>query len=984
MDLRNPFTLLRDLSKKPATIPASVLDIPTLSDQEKELIRRVGITTTQLNRDMQADVQVQWDRQRLYLEINRALDHWLVGAAVRLYASYATVPSPIANASVWITSENTKYYKILSKLLDDIGMEEKVFDWAWTCAAYGDLFVKIDGRPTLGVVSINDDRHPVQVNRVDHEGILIGFTESQVTTQQPHKMLAPWEFVHLRLLGAKRKRPVFSDPLYSEFRTMNLMSGTGTRQVSSKYGASLLLDALPTYKRLRLAEDSLLLARMTRGITRYIWKLAINHCLAGDTKISLLEGTTPTIQEMAENPYKYIGKSTWSINEATGKLEVNRIKNVKKTRKNTQLVRVHLDNGEHIDSTPDHRFMLRDGEYKEAQHLQPDESLMPHYTRKSTKYLVGYNQVYAPGDNGWHYEHRKVPGKLKRGFIVHHKDFNKLNNDPTNLVEMKRGAHSSYHYAHARKYGFSYSMLGLVKSEEWQNNIVEARRSKGGPWHSQETKDKIAKAHRGPREIRMCYSPNCLNKFECLVNSKQRYCSKSCSGYDLKKTKAFITAECAHGCGEQFAQIIYGGREKRFIYGHSNYGVHNPNYDKHNPAWNKGLTKETDPRVAQYGVSGSKTKREKRQKKESLLNHKVVSVEWLTEKQDTYDIEMEGSPNFPLASGVFVHNSNMEAVNEIVDQIGMTLKRARALNTSASDPGYDSKESPMGVSEDIFMPVWGDNTNNLTFDEIGGKPDIRWIVDIDGLRNQLACTLRTPLQLLGGYVDEATGALGSEAIEKLDIGFARNARRIQRALKEGIKRICQIHLAYMNMDPDPALFEVNMSETSTAEEEVIVRTFETGVEIIDRVIDLVEKVDPEADKKEIFNYMNKKILKLEGFDLDTFKKTSDVVVRRNEGKIVVPDYVRYPISNKDLVSYLPLSSTSINEGGKVRTIEPSLSERSLMLFAKRWKGNWKSRYENLTVVETKGNEKPIVPASVKKLREQKAKADALVDPATEI
>ena len=104
--------------------------------------------------------------------------------------------------------------------------------------------------------------------------------------------------------------------------------------------------------------------------------------------------------------------------------------------------------------------------------------------------------------------------------------------------------------------------------------------------------------------------------------------------------------------------------------------------------------------------------------------------------------------------------------------------------------------------------------------------------------------------------------MGSEAIEKLDIGFARNARRIQRALKEGIKRICQIHLAYMNMDPDPALFEVNMSETSTAEEEVIVRTFETGVEIIDRVIDLVEKVDPEADKKEIFNYMNKKILKL--------------------------------------------------------------------------------------------------------------------------
>jgi len=608
MDLRNPFTLLRDLSKKPATIPASVLDTPNLSDQEKELIRRVGITSAQLNRDLQADVQIQWDRQRFYHEINRALEHWLVGAALRLYADYATVQSPIANASVWITSENTKYYKILSKLLDEIGTEEKIFDWAWTTAAFGDLFVKIDGRPTLGVVSVNDDRHPVQVNRVDHEGILIGFTEAQVTTQNTHKMLAPWEFVHFRLLGAKRKRPVFSDPMYSEFRTMNLMSGTGTRQVSSKYGASLLMDCLPTYKRLRLAEDSLLLARMTRGITRYIWKLAINH-------------------------------------------------------------------------------------------------------------------------------------------------------------------------------------------------------------------------------------------------------------------------------------------------------------------------------------------------------------------------------------------TNMEAVNEIVDQIGMTLKRARSLNTSASNPSYDSKENPMGVTEDIFMPVWGDNTNALTFDEVGGKPDIRWIVDIDALRNQLACTLRTPLQLLGGYVDEATGALGSEAIEKLDIGFARNARRVQRALKEGIKRICQIHLAYMNMDPDPSLFEVNMSETSTAEEEVIVRTFETGVDIIDRVIDLVQKVDPSADPKEIFNYMNKKILKLEGFDLDSFQKTSDIAIRREsktDGGIVVPDYVRYPITNKDLVSYLPLASTSVNEGGNVRQIHPDLSERSMALFAKRWKNNWKSRYGDMEVQETKGAEKVIRAKTKSKLKEKKEAAEALTDPALEI
>ena len=38
-------------------------------------------------------------------------------------------------------------------------------------------------------------------------------------------------------------------------------------------------------------------------------------------------------------------------------------------------------------------------------------------------------------------------------------------------------------------------------------------------------------------------------------------------------------------------------------------------------------------------------------------NHKVVSVERLEESADVYDLEVPGTHNFALASGVFVHNS---------------------------------------------------------------------------------------------------------------------------------------------------------------------------------------------------------------------------------------------------------------------------------------------------------------------------------------
>jgi len=251
-----------------------------------------------------------------------------------------------------------------------------------------------------------------------------------------------------------------------------------------------------------------------------------------------------------------------------------------------------------------------------------------------------------------------------------------------------------------------------------------------------------------------------------------------------------------------------------------------------------------------------------------------------------------------------VDSQNQEAVGELIDQYAQVLKRARALDTSASSPNYDSKSNPMSVIEDLFIPVWGD-CGDLTVEEVGGKADIRWIVDIEELRNQLACAVRCPLSLLGGWVKDATGALGSESIEKLDVRFARSSRRLQRALKNGITRLCQIHLAYQNMDPDSALFEVNMSETSSAEEEALKDALDTGVDVVQKILDMLEGVE-NIDKVEVINYLNQKILKLEDFELDNFMKAvgieESLIVkdrkRRNKNRII-------PVYNKDVLSYLP-------------------------------------------------------------------------------
>jgi len=301
----------------------------------------------------------------------------------------------------------------------------------------------------------------------------------------------------------------------------------------------------------------------------------------------------------------------------------------------------------------------------------------------------------------------------------------------------------------------------------------------------------------------------------------------------------------------------------------------------------------------------------------------------------------------------------------LIDQIANTLKRARAINTSATNPNFQSAENPMGVTEDLFLPL--PDTDDLAIDKIGGEPDIRWIVDIDELKQQLACALSTPLSLLGGYVGEATGALGSDAIEKLDIGFARNARRLQRSLINGIKRLCQIHLAYQNLDPDPAMFEVCMSSPSTAEEESLRNALETGTNTIQTFMDMIEGIDPNLDKKDIFKYLNQKILKLEDFDLSNFQKgiTPLGEEKQEEG------FVRYPIKDTDLISYLPLHTVKINEK---KTLKPKLTERSSLLFHNRWMGDWDQFYGEALIFEGKGGETPQVQLTLEEEEKRRKQA----------
>jgi hypothetical protein len=133
-------------------------------------------------------------------------------------------------------------------------------------------------------------------------------------------------------------------------------------------------------------------------------------CVAGDTKVATPFGYIP-IQELADKKpfgerflvYCYdFGKRDYSLGWGHSPRKV----------KTAPTVKVALDNGTSFVATPDHRILLRSGEWRVAGDLNPDDELMPFYRLPAQQRLTGlkHNQfarVFTFND-GWKHERQFI------------------------------------------------------------------------------------------------------------------------------------------------------------------------------------------------------------------------------------------------------------------------------------------------------------------------------------------------------------------------------------------------------------------------------------------------------------------------------------------------------------------------------------------------------------------------------------------------
>ncbi|MBS3029769.1 MAG: DNA topoisomerase (ATP-hydrolyzing) subunit B [Dolichospermum sp. DET50] len=128
-------------------------------------------------------------------------------------------------------------------------------------------------------------------------------------------------------------------------------------------------------------------------------------CFHGDTLVALVDGRSLSFKEIVAE--QAIGKEHFCYTiRNNGTIGVERIINPRMTKANAEVIKVTLDNGETIVCTPDHRFMLRDGSYKQAAFLTPDDSLMPLYQQISDINnpgitINGYEMVWNPRSDSW-------------------------------------------------------------------------------------------------------------------------------------------------------------------------------------------------------------------------------------------------------------------------------------------------------------------------------------------------------------------------------------------------------------------------------------------------------------------------------------------------------------------------------------------------------------------------------------------------------
>lgn len=253
---------------------------------------------------------------------------------------------------------------------------------------------------------------------------------------------------------------------------------------------------------LKIPDDTMVIA---------LGKSSYARCFSADTRVALVDGTAPTLEELADRHQE--GELSWGYSLGqNGQLMVTLLDSPRLIGRDS-LLEITLDDGETIRATPDHDFMRRDGSWAQAADLRPNDALMPLYRAP----YRGYEMTYQPLTGHYYPTHRLADEwnlrngvyEVEPGTHRHHVDHDRRNNNPWNLVRMAAAEHIKHH--NAKTFGEDFDPMEhseaikeafqrLAADPEWLANFraEQARRARIF-WHDDryaEARSKLLEIHR--------------------------------------------------------------------------------------------------------------------------------------------------------------------------------------------------------------------------------------------------------------------------------------------------------------------------------------------------------------------------------------------------------------------------------------------------------------------------------------------------------
>ena len=250
-------------------------------------------------------------------------------------------------------------------------------------------------------------------------------------------------------------------------------------------------------------------------LTVCLGKSTYARCFRGDTRVALVDGSAPTLEEMARRSQD--GEMFWGYSIGSyGRLIVSRLEAPRYIGRDS-LIEIVLDNQKSIFCTPDHRFLCRDGQMVEAHNLRPGTSLMPLYRQLAR----GYEMVFQPLDGHLYPTHRLADEwNLRNGLYEdqpgthrHHLDGDRLNNRPWNIIRMDASEHLRLH--NAESYGDDFdpdehstaireALQRLAQDPAWKERYQEVQSNRALQfWHApeyEEARASLLASRRNPSE----------------------------------------------------------------------------------------------------------------------------------------------------------------------------------------------------------------------------------------------------------------------------------------------------------------------------------------------------------------------------------------------------------------------------------------------------------------------------------------------------